>query len=86
MNKSSGLRFQKMDLHVHTPGSHDFKDKSIDPVQIVNEAINKGLRAIAITDHNTREWIDKIKEAAKGKNITIFPVSASRLFGLLKLE
>jgi hypothetical protein len=31
MAKSLGLSFQKIDLHVHTPASHDFKDKTVTP-------------------------------------------------------
>ena len=73
MTNSKGLRFEKFDLHVHTPASYDFIDKTVTPVQIVEEAITKGLKAIAITDHNTGEWVDKIIEAAEGKDLTIFP-------------
>ncbi len=73
MSKYSGLKFKKFDLHVHTPASHDFKNKSVTPELIVKEAVNKELRGIAITDHNTGAWIDKIKEAAKGKNLAVFP-------------
>ena len=69
---SDGLKYKKMDLHVHTPASHDFKNKEITPEQIVEHCQNIGLDAIAITDHNTGEYIDKIKEAAKGK-VIIFP-------------
>ena len=69
---SKGLKYKKMDLHVHTPASHDFKDKEITPEQIVEHCQNIGLDAIAITDHNTGEYIDKIKKVAKGK-VTIFP-------------
>ena len=69
---SDGLKYKKMDLHVHTPASHDFKNKEITPEQIVQHCQSVGLDAIAITDHNTGEYIDKIKEAAKGK-VSIFP-------------
>lgn len=69
---SDGLKYKKMDLHVHTPASHDFKNKEITPEQIVEHCQNVGLDAIAITDHNTGEYIDKIKEVAKGK-VIIFP-------------
>ena len=69
---SKGLKYKKMDLHVHTPASHDFKDKEITPEQIVEHCQNIGLDAIAITDHSTGEYIDKIKKVAKGK-VTIFP-------------
>ncbi len=70
---SKGLHYKKMDLHVHTPASADFKPKSITPKQIVAKAIALGLDAIAITDHNSGEWIDRIKKAAKGKKLSVFP-------------
>lgn len=73
MSKFSGLKFQKFDLHVHTPASHDFDDKSVKPKQIVEKAIEKGLRGIAITDHNNGELIDQIKKEAKGTGLIIFP-------------
>lgn len=74
MEKSKiGLYFVKCDLHVHTPASHDFYPKETSPEAIVEKAIEKNMRAIAITDHNTGEWIDKVKEAAKGKPLTVFP-------------
>jgi hypothetical protein len=66
------LKYHKLDLHVHTPSSHDYQDKLIAPKDIVKKAIEQGLDAIAITDHNTGEYIDKIKEAAEGK-IVVFP-------------
>jgi len=36
-------------------------------------AISKGLAGIAITDHNTAEWVDEVIEAAKGKPLAVFP-------------
>ena len=73
MAKSLGLSFQKIDLHVHTPASYDFKDKTVTPEQIVQQAISTGLAAIAITDHHTGAFIDKVKEAAKGRGLVVFP-------------
>jgi hypothetical protein len=69
---SEGLSFKKIDLHIHTPASKDFNSHA-EPKDIVDEAIRKGLDAIAITDHNTGDWIDKIKEAAQNTPLTIFP-------------
>lgn len=69
---NSGLIYRKLDLHVHTPASHDYKDPSATPEEIVEGALSQGLDAIAITDHNSGAFIDKIKEAAKGR-LTVFP-------------
>jgi hypothetical protein len=67
-----GLQYKKLDLHVHTKASHDFNGE-ITPQDIVNKAIEKGLDAIAITDHNTVKWIDDVKNAAEGTSLTVFP-------------
>ena len=68
-----GLRFRKLDLHVHTPASKDFRDRNVSADQIVDRAIEVGLDAIAITDHNSGKWIDKVKNAAKGEDLVVFP-------------
>ena len=68
-----GTRWFKCDLHVHTIASECFEEKTVTPEQWVEEAIKKGLDCIAVTDHNTGLNIDKIKEAAKGTNLTVFP-------------
>ena len=71
-HKSQGLFYKKLDLHIHSPASTDFAGE-IDPEDIVEEAFRKNLDGIAITDHNSGNWIDKIKEAATEKNLTIIP-------------
>ena len=68
-----GLHFQKLDLHIHTPASKCYKHKDHTPDQIVQAALNAKLSAIAITDHNAAEWIDRMKEAAKDTDLVIFP-------------
>ena len=73
MSKTQGLFFRKFDLHIHTPASKCFYDKNVTPKQIVQKAIQMKLSAIAITDHNTGEWVDKIKTAAKGTSLIVFP-------------
>lgn len=67
-----GLIYRKIDLHIHTPASKCYEDKSVTPENIVEKAVEEELEAIAITDHNTAEWIDKVKEASKDKLI-VFP-------------
>ena len=69
---NKGLTYKKMDLHVHTPASYDFNNKEISPKDIVEHCQKIGLDAIVIADHNTGEYIDKIKDEAKEK-ITVFP-------------
>jgi PHP family Zn ribbon phosphoesterase len=69
----SGLHFKKLDLHVHTPASKCYIDKSHTAQQIVRSAIDNGFDGIAITDHNTAEWIDQIKDATKESGLVVFP-------------
>jgi DNA repair ATPase RecN len=70
--EAPGLAYRKIDLHVHTPASKCFEDSSVTAEDIVKKAREEGLDAIAITDHNTAEWIDKVKEASKGR-LVVFP-------------
>lgn len=69
----SGLRWHKLDLHVHSPASKDYRGPPITPGEFVTQALAKGLHGIAITDHNSGEWIDKLIAAAKGTDLAIFP-------------
>jgi predicted metal-dependent phosphoesterase TrpH len=64
---------RKVDFHIHTPQSVCYSDKSVTPQQIVEAALLAGLDAIAITDHNTFENVDVIRDAAQGKKLIIFP-------------
>ena len=74
MTNTSGLKFKKFDLHIHTPAlPEDYKDKNVTSEDIVNQSISKGLAGIAITDHQTGSWIDDVKKAAKGKDLVVFP-------------
>lgn len=68
-----GLRFRKLDLHVHTPASKDFAERSITPEALVQEALKKGLEAIAVTDHNSGAAVDDVKAAGKDRGLTVFP-------------
>lgn len=47
------MTWRRMDLHIHTPGSADFKDRGITYLQLLQQAEAKGLDIMAITDHNT---------------------------------
>ena len=49
-----------IDLHVHS----NISDGTLTPSELVQEAKNKGLRAFALTDHDTVNGIKEAKEAA----------------------
>lgn len=69
---SLGLVFRRLDLHLHTPASKCFADRDVTPEQVVERAIETGLDGIAVTDHNSGAWIDRVKAAAKGR-VVVFP-------------
>jgi len=71
---SYGLAFKKLDLHLHTPASSCFDDSaSVTPEQLVAAALDVGLDGIAVTDHNSGAWVDRVKEAAKPRGLVVFP-------------
>lgn len=71
--RGSGLHWKKIDLHVHTPASKDYSGPAITPSDFVGKVREAGLDAIAVTDHNSAGWIDRLKEAARGTGVTIVP-------------
>ncbi len=73
MNGAMTPDFRKVDLHVHTPKSMCYSDKSVIPEQIVDAALANGLEVIAITDHNTVEAVEDIRQIAKKKSLLVFP-------------
>lgn len=48
-----GLDWKRMDLHLHTPASSDYRDPGISYLDILKKAEEKNLDMIAFTDHNT---------------------------------
>ena len=73
MTRAKGRAFRKVDLHVHTPKSACYSDKSVTPEQIVDTALANGLEVVAITDHNTVAAINSIRQLARQKNLYLFP-------------
>lgn len=59
----------QIDLHVHSIRS----DGTMTPKELVDYAVNKGLKAMALTDHDTVDGIDEIMEYAKDKPVEIIP-------------
>ena len=48
-----GMEWRRVDLHIHTPASRDFKESGITYLQMLQKAESQGLDIIAFTDHNT---------------------------------
>ncbi|PIN75783.1 hypothetical protein COV17_03500 [Candidatus Woesearchaeota archaeon CG10_big_fil_rev_8_21_14_0_10_36_11] len=59
----------KVDLHAHTNES----DGELSPKEFVDQAISCGLKAVAITDHDTIYGCAQAVEYAKDKDIEIIP-------------
>lgn len=67
-------RFWAVDLHIHTPASSDAKDQDFGSASdVVQAAIDAGLDAIAVTDHNTAAWCGQMAAAAKGTKLVVLP-------------
>lgn len=70
----SWARFWAVDLHVHTPGSQDADDAHYGtPEDVVQAALDQGLAAIAVTDHNTAAWCDRMSDAAHDTPLVVLP-------------
>lgn len=63
-----GSRWWRVDLHVHTPSSYDFRSSSdhgsTDWRDWLAAARDAGLQAVAITDHNTAEAVGHLQAVA----------------------
>lgn len=51
--KSTQRQWYRMDVHVHTPASADYKQPNVHFLDILKKAEEKNLDVIAFTDHNT---------------------------------
>ena len=79
-----GARWWKFDFHTHTPASFDYgkTDSSLKASKTARDwlldYIAKGIECVAITDHNSGDWIDELKNEAEklraeGHTIFVFP-------------
>lgn len=59
----------RIDLHVHTTAS----DGQLSPAEVVHLALQIGLAAIAITDHDTTEGVTEALETASGTSLRLIP-------------
>ncbi len=58
-----------IDLHVHSNAS----DGSLTPTEVADEALSMGLKAIALTDHDTVDGIKEITEYTLDKDLEVIP-------------
>ncbi|MGN1141686.1 MAG: PHP domain-containing protein [Oliverpabstia sp.] len=63
------MKEQYIDLHVHSTSS----DGTFTPSELVTLGLKKGLKAFALTDHDTTAGIREAQEAARGTDLTVIP-------------
>lgn len=79
-----GARWWTFDFHTHTPASMDYGRhepnlrNTVTPREWLSSFVEKGIECVAVTDHNTGSWIERLQEEAsvmrnEGKSIYIFP-------------
>lgn len=70
-----GSVWRKWDLHFHTPGSFDYKNKSLTNQNLIDALKSKEIEAVAITDHNTFDVtrIKDLQKLGKKNGIIVFP-------------
>ena len=68
----NGARWWKCDFHTHTPASSDYgkgKDQLTlgerSPREWLLDFMRAGVDCVAITDHNSGAWIDRVKTALR---------------------
>ena len=59
--KAPQRRWYKVDLHLHTPASHDYEEPHISYLEWMRAVAAKGIDIVAITDHNTVAGIAAIR-------------------------
>jgi len=69
----NGAKFYRVDLHIHTPISSDYEDKSVTLEQILDKCVEEGLDLVAITDHNIVGDLEELDRLATAKNVTVLP-------------
>lgn len=60
-----GARWWKFDFHTHTPASVDFSARELEPEDWLKAFMEKEIDCVAITDHNSGEWIDTLQQELK---------------------
>lgn len=66
----AGARWWSFDFHTHTPASMDYGKgpdhdtlRATTPNEWLLDFMRAGMDCVAVTDHNTGAWIDRLKEA-----------------------
>lgn len=65
-----GSRWYKFDFHAHTPESSDYKKPNESESEWLRALMAEKVDCIAITDHVSGDWIDRLKETYAGLDPT----------------
>jgi ABC-type lipoprotein export system ATPase subunit len=70
-----GAEWRKWDLHLHTPASYDYEDKSVTNEDIISALAKKSISVVAITDHHTIDVgrIKKLQKLGAEKGVSVLP-------------
>jgi hypothetical protein len=58
----SQRKWYRVDLHLHTPASHDYEEPGVSYLEWMRTVVSRGLDIVAITDHNTVAGIGRIRQ------------------------
>jgi energy-coupling factor transporter ATP-binding protein EcfA2/histidinol phosphatase-like PHP family hydrolase len=64
-----GSKWWKIDFHVHTPASGDYRRRDATEEDVLQAAMAAGLDCMVIADHNSGDWIDRLKEKNNEINV-----------------
>jgi ABC-type lipoprotein export system ATPase subunit len=73
IDKENGSNFFKCDLHIHTQTSKCYQQPGIKAEDIIKKSIEKGLKIIAVTDHNSDGSFPEIIESSEGTDLLVLP-------------
>jgi hypothetical protein len=72
--QSTGARFFRADLHIHSFGaSHDVKDAAMTADGIVQTAAREHLSIVALTDHNEIDNVERAIQASQSTSVLVIP-------------
>ncbi len=66
LHEYPGSRWWRFDFHCHTPASTDYDNEergTLEPHKWLLACMRAGIDCVAVTDHNSSDWIDKLQEA-----------------------
>ena len=63
--KYPGAQWWKFDFHTHTPASEDYQSERVKPQDWLLDFMRAEIDCVAVTDHNSGEWVDNLKSVLR---------------------